>query len=259
MSLTSVFKKEGFLVFKILSAEKISVLQGRMVSYLPTDADLHRVNVFDVHALWSNVLPLCLDPKIILIVEKLLGPEIILENALLLLAKQGNHYKQGWHRDIWQIPQEQIHEHHLINKVHNCLQMNLAIFEDVSFWVVPGSHQRLLTEEEQNLFKTSKHLTSEDAVMPKGVCISLKPGEAIFYNNNVLHRGYNQEKLKRATLHVSYHSAKMPPTWHFYNPGFSTLSYEKALELPPEFFTLWQKNQEILKRYPNIEDSWTSV
>lgn len=113
-------------------------------------------------------------PRVLDVVEAILGAPLMLDNAGLMAAEPGMVYKQGWHRDVLQIPQDQI--------------------------------------EEDAAFAGSKHLSPVEARMPGGKCIPVKAGEAAFYHNNLIHRGYCIFERPRRTLHMGYHCAKRPPT-----------------------------------------------
>jgi len=39
--------------------------------------------------------------------------------------------------------------------------------------------------------------------MPGAICVTLRPGQTVFYNSNILHLGTYDHKAKRATLHAS--------------------------------------------------------
>lgn len=80
-------------------------------------------------------------------------------------------------------------------------QYNIALFDDASLIVVPGSHRRPRTEEERNADPFAQHL-------PGQILVELKPGDAVFYDSNILHRGVykgvdTSKSLGRMTLHGS--------------------------------------------------------
>ncbi|KAF2744024.1 phytanoyl-CoA dioxygenase family protein [Sporormia fimetaria CBS 119925] len=75
-------------------------------------------------------------------------------------------------------------------------QWNLALYDDASLIVVPGSHRRARTEVERNA-----HPYEDD--MPGQMVVRLKAGEVVFYDNNILHRGVYDSSVERATLHGS--------------------------------------------------------
>lgn len=73
-------------------------------------------------------------------------------------------------------------------------QWNLALYPDSSLVVVPGSHRRARTEMERNA-------DPYEDDMPGQLFVKMEPGDIIFYNNNILHRGVYDSKAERMTLH----------------------------------------------------------
>eukprot|EP01050_Picozoa_sp_SAG11_P001308 SAG11_NODE_55_length_19449_cov_28.630135_17_plen_527_part_00 len=101
-------------------------------------------------------------------------------------------------------------------------QINLPLYTDSSFWVVPGSHLRRDTAQETDLFpdrpiKLPHHMAAEQpeepaAVaearclaymrsMPGAVQLHLQAGDLCIYRNCLWHAGCYTTTAKRATLH----------------------------------------------------------
>lgn len=197
-------------------------------------------------------------PKIYKIVEELIGPKLIVNNASILASNAGANYKLGWHRDVIQIPENEI-EDRLFSKdrFHNSVQINLPLIDESSLWVVKESHNRPNTEEENKVFDGSKHYAPVEADMPNGEIVKLKAGQAVFYNNNLIHRGYGVDTiLPRRTLHMGYHSAQKPPTWHFYLLNSSLLTPDYLETLDPTMRTMMEEYLDCREKYPNMEDTW---
>lgn len=196
--------------------------------------------------------------KILNIVEKLLGPDLIVNNASILAYNPGVTYKLGWHRDVIQIPEDEI-EDRLFSKdrFHNSVQINLPLIRESALEIVPGSHNRPNTPEEDAAFAGTKHYAPVDAEMPNGMRVNLKAGQAVLYNNNLIHRGYSTDpELMRRTLHMGYHSATKAPTWHFYllNGGLLTPEYLETLS--PRMHSMMDDYLACRRQYPNMEDTW---
>ena len=197
-------------------------------------------------------------PKVLEVVENLLGPDLIVNNASILAANAGTSYSLGWHRDIIQIPEEEI-EDRLFSpeRFHNSVQINLPLVDENSLWVVPGSHNRPNLEEENIAFSGSKHYAPVGVEMPGGIPVKLKAGQAVFYNNNLIHRGYSEKmKIPRRTIHMGYHSSAFPPTWHFYLLNHTLLTPEYLETLSPKMSKMMEEYLACRAQYPNIEDTW---
>ncbi|MCL4639634.1 MULTISPECIES: phytanoyl-CoA dioxygenase family protein [Olivibacter] len=197
-------------------------------------------------------------PVILDTVEKLIGPNLIINNASILAANEGTSYSLGWHRDVIQIPQNEI-EDWLFSpqRFHNSVQINLPLVAENSLWIVPGSHNRPNTEAEKVAFGGSKHYAPVGAEMPGGIPVTLKAGQAVLYNNNLIHRGYTEKmNVPRRTLHMGYHSANYPPTWHFYLLNANLLTPDYLKRLTPTMREMMQEYLDCRQRYPNMEDTW---
>lgn len=198
------------------------------------------------------------NPKILKAVEQIIGPDLIVNNASILAANVGTSYSLGWHRDIIQIPQDEIDDW-LFSKerFHNSVQINLPLVDENSLWIVPKSHNRPNTEDENKAFQGSKHYAPVGAEMPGGIPVKLKAGQAVLYNNNLIHRGYTETmKIPRRTLHMGYHSNAFPPTWHFYLLNSDLLTEDYLKTLNPTMKVMMEKYLTCRNKYPNMEDTW---
>ena len=197
-------------------------------------------------------------PKILEAVEQLIGPDLIVNNASILASNPGVSYNLGWHRDVIQIPEAEI-EDRLFSKerFHNSVQINLPLVQEDALEIVPGSHNRPNTEEENQAFAGTKHYAPLDAEMPGAIRVSLKAGQAVLYNNNLIHRGYCLDsKVPRRTLHMGYHSASKPPTWHFYLLNSELLTSDYLDRLSPTMRQMMEDYLACKQQYPRMEDTW---
>ncbi|MCK8494857.1 phytanoyl-CoA dioxygenase family protein [Spirosoma sp. RP8] len=197
-------------------------------------------------------------PVILKAVEELIGPNLIVNNASILAANEGTEYSLGWHRDIIQIPQAEI-EDWLFSpeRFHNSVQINLPLVDENSLWVVPGSHNRPNTEAENQAFQGSKHYAPIGVEMPGGIAVPLKAGQAVLYNNNLIHRGFTETmKIPRRTLHMGYHSAAYPPTWHFYLLNGDLLTPEYMTTLSPTMRGMMEEYLACREQYPDMSQTW---
>jgi len=198
-------------------------------------------------------------PEILHTIEQILGAPLIINNASLFAAEPGTTYKLGWHRDVIQIPQKEIDEEAIYNpsRFHNSVQINLPLYEDETLWVVPGSHQRKNSPAENAAFGGSKHYAPIDADMPGAVNVRIDPGQAVLYNNNLIHRGYNQcFTVPRRSLHMGYHCATKPPTWHFYLLNETSFTDDYRARMTPEVRGMIDAYFACRKLYPRMEDTW---
>ncbi|KAH8429592.1 phytanoyl-CoA dioxygenase family protein [Aspergillus melleus] len=131
---------------------------------------------------------------------------LVMELFNLLVAPETKDFELRWHRDDIPdtvTPEEEerlLHAKSPAGKQSHA-QYNLALCEDASLIVVPGSHRRVRTEAERNA-------APYEGNMPGQLVVELKPGDAVFYDSNILHRGVYRAKAEggeetRLTLHGS--------------------------------------------------------
>jgi ectoine hydroxylase-related dioxygenase (phytanoyl-CoA dioxygenase family) len=149
----------------------------------------------------------------------LLGEGIVVDGASLFYADAGVDYRQGWHRDLMQVPDAQIDPRWFsADYVYNYVQVNIPLTVDSCLWIVPGSHRRPLNQAEQRLFGDDPRIAPVDAQpeLAEGRQLLLQPGQAVFYNNYAVHRGYGGVlQQRRITIHLGFHSRLHAPTCHF--------------------------------------------
>jgi hypothetical protein len=93
--------------------------------------------------------------------------------------------------------------------------------------------------------------------MPGGIPVPLKAGQAVLYNNNLIHRGFTEKmKIPRRTLHMGYHSALYPPTWHFYLLNGDLLTPEYLDRLSPTMRRMMEEYLECRRQYPDMSQTW---
>ncbi|KAF7538325.1 hypothetical protein G7Z17_g12665 [Cylindrodendrum hubeiense] len=132
------------------------------------------------------------------IVKQLLkcGDEHLVMELFNMLVRPEKDFELRWHRDdipAEAMPQEEIER---LGKPAYHAQYNFALWEDDSLIVVPGSHKRARTDVERNADPFEKK-------MPDQLIVKLDPGDIVFYNNNILHRGAYSARKERMTLHGS--------------------------------------------------------
>ena len=111
-----------------------------------------------------------------------------------MLVRPDRDFALRWHRD--DIPPEVTAEQELERLKEPMLhaQWNLALYDDASLVVVPGSHRRARTDMERNA-------DPYEDDMPGQKIVKMGPGDIMFYNNNILHRGVYDSTVERMTLH----------------------------------------------------------
>ncbi|PGH18223.1 hypothetical protein AJ79_00561 [Helicocarpus griseus UAMH5409] len=138
-------------------------------------------------------------PRVLEIVEELVGvkkssasePEpLTMELLNLLVSPTHVPFALRWHRDDIPTPPTLSAEDELAalkqksppDRPQSHAQYNIPLYDDASLIVVPGSHRRARTQAEREADPY------EDNV-PGQLVVKLRPGDAVFYDSNIWHRG----------------------------------------------------------------------
>ncbi|KAI4130771.1 MAG: hypothetical protein LQ338_001543 [Usnochroma carphineum] len=113
-----------------------------------------------------------------------------------LLIRPTQNFELRWHRDDIPPSAPAEEEERRLREPAWHAQWNLALYDDDSLLVVPGSHKRARTEDERAADPYEKD-------MPGQMVVGLKAGDVVFYDNNILHRGVYDSGKERMTLHGS--------------------------------------------------------
>lgn len=165
------------------AAEGIWGVQGLMNPALPAH-DIFIANYFS--------------PAVMNLAKELLSctdDDLVME-LFNLLVRPDRDFELRWHRDDISAEATAEEEIERLKQPAWHAQWNLCLYDDASLIAVPGSHLRARTEEERNADPFEPN-------MPGQLVVKLKAGDAIFYNNNILHRGAYDSKVERMTLHGS--------------------------------------------------------
>lgn len=127
----------------------------------------------------------------------------------MLASGAGKDYRMAWHRDLGK-PGADDEEAFMQRLDGLSLQFNAPVADvDTFLHVVPASHRRASTQAEIDAAQAGL-----DGDMPGGVEIRLEPGDILYYNANLWHRGWNPEGRLRWTMHAAYWKAQYPVMTH---------------------------------------------
>ncbi|KAF5666288.1 nicotinamide n-methyltransferase [Fusarium circinatum] len=218
--------RDGFVVIKsIVSKDKLDALrevsskatqlarQGQWPyvrtvgkQFPPWDASQARAHgIWGVQHIMNPDLPghelfteLYFSEAILGIVKQLLQcqDEHLVMELFNMLVRPERDFELRWHRDDIPAEASEDEEMERLGKHAYHAQYNFALWDDDSLIVVPGSHKRARTSTERSADPFAKSL-------PDQLIVKLQPGDIVFYNNNILHRGAYTSSKERMTLHGS--------------------------------------------------------
>ncbi len=156
-------------------------------------------------------------------------------HSLFGMLAGGGHksYKQSWHRDIGKPGADD--EAEFLQRSHGLfVQFNAPLIEaDHFLHIVPASHLRASTQAEIE----ASH-AGEEAVMPSALIVELEPGDIVYYNANLWHRGWNPGGDKRWTMHCAFWQADYAVMKHEYGQR-DALTTPGHLERMPNLAALY--------------------
>ncbi|WEW56482.1 hypothetical protein PRK78_001927 [Emydomyces testavorans] len=147
----------------------------------------------------SEFAELYFAPNVLNIIEELVGLKgkpasdvepLTMELFNLLVSPTCKDFELRWHRDDIPTPPtltpeeevRQLQAKSPADRAQSHAQYNIALYPDASLIVVPGSHLRARTPAERNA-------DPYEANMPGQKIVALQPGDAVFYDSNIFHRG----------------------------------------------------------------------
>ncbi|EJD36899.1 hypothetical protein AURDEDRAFT_116990 [Auricularia subglabra TFB-10046 SS5] len=118
----------------------------------------------------------------------------------LLINPAEHDFALRWHRDDVRENATAEEELQALKQWHYGVQWNTALRDDEALFVVPGSHLKARTPEQREQSCTMEP-PKDPMSMPGVLRVSLKRGETVFYNNNILHCASYSRDTERVTLH----------------------------------------------------------
>ena len=112
-----------------------------------------------------------------------------------------DHGPAKWHRDLHPIDTAPLQGYidDILEGGPRYVQWNIPLYDDSVLWVIPGSHLRLNTPEENELL-----LADPCRPLPNGVQTHLEAGDGVVYILPILHWGSNYSPKMRRTIHGGF-------------------------------------------------------
>ncbi|KAI6008728.1 hypothetical protein F5J12DRAFT_49901 [Pisolithus orientalis] len=127
--------------------------------------------------------------------------ELQMELFNLLINPLNHHFALRWHRDDVKEDATADEEAQALAAWKYGVQWNTALYEDSCLFIVPKSH-RIPRTAEQRAHSITQDAPKNPLDMPDAIRVTLRPGETVFYNSNVLHCATYDLKKPRCTLHA---------------------------------------------------------
>jgi hypothetical protein len=172
-------------------------------------------------------------------------------------AGAGEKYLQGWHRDLGK-PGAPDEVAYMAVYHRRFVQFNAPLLPGDRFLnIVPASHTRASTAAEIAASSAGNGLSDEEklsrldpakGVMPNAMVVELEPGDIVYYDANLWHRGWNPASQLRQTLHAAFWQPRYPVMVHEHGQRDALLTPGHLDRLPP---ITRQYVQRYLDAYPS--------
>ena len=170
----------------------------------------------------SNTIEFCLHENTMGVARQLMrAPDVGVRQMAIMCNPVSDHGPWRWHRDASPVKNPPV-EGLAMDMIENgpgYVQWNIPLYDDNVLWVVPGSHRRANTKEEE-----LQLLTDPKTPLPGAVPVELKAGDGVVYTNFILHWASNYTPKLRRTIHIGYQSFGGPLYRYFslrWNLGFT--------------------------------------
>lgn len=205
-SLNERFRRDGFLSpVPVLSESEAVEHRARMENAEAEFGSVHYVSKF--HTIFPDAGALATDPRVLDVVEQLIGPDILLFDVTYIVKEPGTDAHVSWHQDLtyWGFSGD--------DQVSMWLALSPASEESGCMRMIPGSHAggRLHhedTPDRNNLLHRGQ--TVLGVAEKRAVLCPLRPGEASFHHGWTLHAStLNRSGHRRIGLNVQYLAPSM--------------------------------------------------
>ena len=156
-------------------------------------------------------------------------PDAAVTEMMLMCSPVSDRGPAVWHRDLHPIDTAPLQGYidDIIETGPRYIQWNIPLYDDSVLWVVPGSHLRLNTGQE------NKQLLADPRVpLSDGIQTHLKAGDGVVYILPILHWGSNYSTKTRRTIHGGFSNHTQYPN----------LDFVEHLKTPnQQMFENWEK------------------
>ena len=195
------YERDGFVPsVKVLSDEEIA----------PHKADLERAEaqlgsihyVWKIHTFLRSPYELATHPRLLDLVEAILGPNILLYNVGYIIKESNTPSYTSWHQDLtyWGFDSDDV--------VSAWLALSPATSESGCMQMIPGSHkqgmrEQVLTDDSDNILFLGQ--TINGVSEGKAVLCPLSPGEVSLHHGWTIHSSTpNKSCDRRIGLNIQY-------------------------------------------------------
>ena len=205
------YDRDGYVSgVPILSAEETASHRKRLEDAEAKAGAMHYQS--NVHTILTSAAELTSHPSILDIVERMIGPNILLHNSTFIIKEPHTESHVSWHQDLtfWGLSHD--------DQVTLWLALSPATAKSGCMRMIPGSHkagmhQHDTTEDDTNVLLQGQTVMGVDE--NKARMAPLAAGEASFHHGWTLHASMpNHSDDRRIGLNVQYLATHVRQTKH---------------------------------------------
>ena len=202
MSYSAQYNDQGYLSgIDILDADEVAEHRRQLEIGEQQIGSMHYLA--KVHTILTSPAKLVSHPRILDIVEQLIGPDILIYNASYIIKEANAESYVSWHQDLtyWGLDSDE--------QISVWLALSDASESSGCMRMIPGSHRlgrqpHILGEDDDNnvLFQSQRVADVDES---QAVAAELKPGQASFHHGWLLHASSpNASADRRIGLNIQY-------------------------------------------------------
>lgn len=222
---------------------------------------LNHPKYYREHPEWlPYLLDTVADSYVLQVLNEIFTAPPILQQTNLYMDPPGEGWNGIWHRDCqFYAPDDEVKERQMVTEEADPpreLHMHIPLVPTAASEVVPGSHTRWDTPEENHIRRHNPH--TDD--MPGALNLQMNPGDLGFFHVNALHRGLYQVGVPRRTITVTYthpnYSRPATAQWMKDWRGYVS-TYQPWFALPDYLNGVRDESRAFYERFiQTYRDSW---
>ena len=209
--LAQAYHRDGYISgVEIMSQDTARAHRVRLEGAEAQEGSFHYKS--KAHTILKSPLEIATDPRMLDIVEAIIGPDILLYNVTYIIKEPQSFSHVSWHQDLtyWGLSHD--------DQVSAWVALSDADELSGCMRMIPGSHHQGMvhhdtTDDATNVLlqgQTVNNINEGDAVM-----CPLKPGQASFHHGWTLHASMpNKSEDRRIGLNIQYVACHVRQTKH---------------------------------------------
>jgi ectoine hydroxylase-related dioxygenase (phytanoyl-CoA dioxygenase family) len=195
------YQRDGFVsAIEILTAETALKNRRTLEEAEAKVGSLHYKT--KVHTILRSAYELAIHPRLLDLVERCIGPDILLYNVTYIIKEPHSESHVSWHQDLtyWGFNND--------DQVSVWLALSAATSESGCMKMIPGSHRQgqaehKLTDDQSNVLLSGQTISDVDESI--AVLCELEPGQASFHHGWTQHSSMpNASDDRRIGLNIQF-------------------------------------------------------